>query len=467
VLRARSELRQALSLRLWSTFPLLLVPAAGALLGGASGAAWGLALGALIAGIGSLIVVSKPTPAHDGTPRLLIDASNLRVGGGVQVAASFLDELAALQEKGEVEQYRWLKTADVHASPVVARELGPGTSSRLSVEVRRLSWRKWLFRSRQRFDVVFVVFGPDYGRRRSRRLVMGFADGTLVHDRPGALPAPRGRARVRQTVRRIVAAWAFRRSDVLVVETDELRRVVSQRLPFDLRSIEVVPNSWSRVFDELESWLPLDRDVRAFAGNATVLSYVCRNYPHKNLEFLGGLGAELRRIHHCDVVFAVTLTETEWRRMSAGFRAACINVGPLDVRKVPTLLQSTDGVIFPSLLESFSATPIEAMRMGKPLFASDRSFVRTVCKDAPIFFDPEDPVAAAKVVAGALADPRLLVRHVKLGLEIARSAPTARDRALRYLKILDRELEIRESRDAGAAAGDGARTEYPAAQPAP
>ena len=57
-----------------------------------------------------------------------------------------------------------------------------------------------------------------------------------------------------------------------------------------------------------------------------------------------------------------------------------------------------DAIIFPSLLECFSATPLEAMAMEKPFFASDREFIRDVCSDYALYFDPEDPISAANVI---------------------------------------------------------------------
>ena len=58
----------------------------------------------------------------------------------------------------------------------------------------------------------------------------------------------------------------------------------------------------------------------------------------------------------------------------------------------------TTGVIFPSLLECFSATPIEAMIMKKPVFASDRLFVRQSCDGFVNYFDPNSPESIAKSI---------------------------------------------------------------------
>ena len=67
-------------------------------------------------------------------PRVLVDASNLRAGGGVQVAGSFLDELARFSDDAFlVSRYPWIETVDVEATPEVIANLAPDTAQRLGV----------------------------------------------------------------------------------------------------------------------------------------------------------------------------------------------------------------------------------------------------------------------------------------------------------------------------------------------
>jgi glycosyltransferase involved in cell wall biosynthesis len=45
-------------------------------------------------------------------------------------------------------------------------------------------------------------------------------------------------------------------------------------------------------------------------------------------------------------------------------------------------------LILPTLLESFTATYLEAMKFDCPVLTSDLDFAREVCGDAAIYFDP-------------------------------------------------------------------------------
>ena len=89
-----------------------------------------------------------------------------------------------------------------------------------------------------------------------------------------------------------------------------------------------------------------------------------------------------------DVRFLVTLTNEEWLKRDDRFHAYVDNVGSISIAQCPSFYNLLDGVIFPSLLECFSATPIEAMIMKKPVFASDRLFVKQACEDFVNYFDP-------------------------------------------------------------------------------
>jgi len=96
-----------------------------------------------------------------------------------------------------------------------------------------------------------------------------------------------------------------------------------------------------------------------------------------------------------------------------------------------------DAIIFPSLLECFSATPLEAMAMKKPLFASDRKFVRDVCGDFAWYFDPEDPSDAANLISTYInKQMKLNGEELNAAREHAIQFSNAHQRAINYLRII-------------------------------
>ena len=98
-----------------------------------------------------------------------------------------------------------------------------------------------------------------------------------------------------------------------------------------------------------------------------------------------------------------------------------------------------DAIIFPSLLECFSATPLEAMIMKKPLFASDRGFIKDVCFDFAYYFEPTDPESAAAVIHNFLESQCNEELEAKLlaAKKHAENFSNARQRAVKYVDIIE------------------------------
>ena len=202
--------------------------------------------------------------------------------------------------------------------------------------------------------------------------------------------------------------------------------------------VDVVPNAVNSMVVRAAPDPAIATSIEAARGSADLLlCYPTRPYPHKNLDFLSGLASELAA---CGILarFVVTLRESEWGSQRATLRDVCINLGEVRIDQISTVMRSCDGLVFPSLLEAYSVTPIEAMALGVPVFASDRDFVRSVCHDAAVYFDPTDPSTAAATIASSLS-PDELHRRVQLGIGVVAQAPTATERAEKYLSILTDE----------------------------
>lgn len=374
----------------------------------------------------------------DGAAPVLIDASNLQSGGGLQVASSFIDELSALvEDESSVNSYPWVRRLVVHASGPVIENLTRSSETLLLRKVDRFGARaKSLRAPSQHFGVSFTIFGPEYSRRRAVRRINGFADGTSLFDTVGA--STRFRDRALQSARRNISRVLFSRQDLLVVEADHVKAALVARWHLTPSRIVVVPNTLNDVFRRVGS---TPTSVHLNSEGALRICYVTRSYPHKNIELLGRVGELLESKYGIPVRFILTLREDEWALLSPLTRRHSINVGPLPVAALPSLYSQCDFSIFPSLVESFSVTPLEALACGVPLLASDRPFVRDVCGPAATYFDPLDPADTAHRVATLSRNDTSLRLQVDEGKRLIEQWPTARDRALSYLSLIDGELK--------------------------
>jgi glycosyltransferase involved in cell wall biosynthesis len=371
-------------------------------------------------------------------PRVVVDAGNVVRGGGIQVASSFLDEICRLRLEAEPGRtWPWLATAELRVSPeVLANMRHPDARRTVVVDQRTRPW------SRKRpvapADVVFEVFGPVYRSVPARRRITGFADATSLFPEYAAVEGPCSRTRL--ALRRRLSRWTFSRADTLVCESASIRDSLAERWGWPVERVHVVPNVLNGAFTapDIERDLPaLDRIPR----DRATFCYVTRAYPHKNLDVLGAAGDVLRTRHGVDVRFVVTLTDQELSQLSPSTRRQAVNLGPLEISHVPAVYRRCTGTVFTSLLECFSATPLEAMALGSPLVASDRGFVRDVAGDAARYVEPTSPDSVASGLLDVLQDERGRERRRNVGLVRIGGWPDAQDRTYEYLRIIADALD--------------------------
>jgi glycosyltransferase involved in cell wall biosynthesis len=318
--------------------------------------------------------------------KLTINASNLHHGGGVQVAVSFLWELLSIDASH----------FDVVVSTVVdteLKQLGANAAKFGSYQVHDSFGIKAMFDYKLRrllnsSDVVFTVFGPLYCFLPNTKVVVGFAQPWIIYPENEIFKASNIYTRLKIRIKFFIQKLFYFNSDLLVVEHGHVKKGL-EKLSRDL-NVEVVHNCVSSVFGGPKS-------VSQFKNVDDVikLGYLSRDYPHKNLDIIPSMLRSLKEGYGLTAKFYVTLTYDEWSSKSLTFRENVINVGSLAVEGCPAFYASLDGVVCPSLLECFSATPLEAMLMKRPVFVSDRHFFRDACGDCALYFDPLLPESIA------------------------------------------------------------------------
>ena len=371
------------------------------------------------------------------TLRLLINASNLRVGGVVQVGISAIDEISRLGPEGMEISVLACEGVDRNLS-----QIGCDTGAFARYRVRSVPglspFDPVLDKEIARADAVFTIFGPLYARRRPKVSVMGFAQPWIIYPKNdiyrGLSPIAKAKSRLKYGVQ---AAILRRNADHAIVEAGHVKEGLVARGLFSEGQVSVVSNCVSDIFRQPELWRPVALPVALRERKGWRIGFLGRDYPHKNLSILPDVARVLRERHGIVADFLVTLTEAEWQARSPEFRSAVTNVGPLDLAQCPSFYAGLDAAIFPSLLECFSVMPLEAMAMGLRVFASDRPFVRDICGPFARYFDPHAPEAAAACIADGLATPPSEEEREMIRAQgFAGMSP--RERAESYLEIIRR-----------------------------
>jgi glycosyltransferase involved in cell wall biosynthesis len=369
--------------------------------------------------------------------RVLINCSNLFIGGGVAVATSVIDCLSRM-DHGE------LKISLLLSSCVQQnlREIGTDFGAFESSQTRDFQGIQAFWQGADKyfgnFDLVFTVFGPAYFACRNTRHLFGFAQPNILYpDNPVSKAQPT-LSRWKTRLKFELQAWFFSRADAIVVELEHVKAGLMKRRLFQSKPVDIVYSAVHTIYLTPDKWTAVN--IPRQPGRLK-LGLISSNYPHKNLSILPEVKSLLSSIYGRDVDIYVTLTNDEWQACDACFRDSIVNVGTLSLKQCPTFYHAIDGVLFPSLLECFSAVPLEAMVMGRPLFASNFSFVRDVCGNHCQYFDPLDATDIARTIDAYFSSPaqdrQLLLDAAKVHVQ---RFPGPQERASSYLKLVRQTL---------------------------
>lgn len=326
---------------------------------------------------------------------ILINAANLHSGGAIAVASSFIKELSSSS------------AVDLSISLLISTDVSNNLSA---MGVDLLVFREvvvkdyyglsamWngLYAHLTGYDAVFTVFGPAYTLRKIPNHLVGFAQPNIIYPDNPVFKSLSLINKFKTRLQYLVQERFFSLASELVVELEHVRRGIENRGFFGSKPIHIVNSAVDAVFSRVADWLPVRLEK---TSGSLSLGIISRNYPHKNLSILPDVKRRLAEDFNLRADFYVTFTAEEYAQCSADFRKNIVNVGPLKLAQCPSFYNEMDGVVFPSLLECFSAVPIETMMIKKPLFASDLPFIRDCCHNHANYFDPLNAEEIAKSIA--------------------------------------------------------------------
>lgn len=368
--------------------------------------------------------------------RVLINMSNLHGGGGLQVGISFVNELLKLP----IPEYsvRLLISNEI----ALALDHGRVSESNWELEVCNSYGLKSLVSRlssiEKSYDVVFTLFGPKYTFNNSVVNIVGFAQAWIIYPDNPIFKSFSWFDKCKVRLKFFLQKKFFKQSDHSVVELEHVKDALIRQGIFNKESISVVHNTISSLYLDRKQWkaIQLPKKIKEIS-----IGLVSRDYPHKNISILPTVAKLLNEKHGLPVKFYFTLTDREWAKYKDQFGAYGETIGELCVTECPSFYEQLDAVVFPSLLECFSATPLEALSMRVPLFASDRGFVRDVCADHAIYFDPLDADDIARAIANYFLGDGKSDEELEEARNYVLSFSSAEERAKRYLEIIEQYLE--------------------------
>ncbi|MFA0254814.1 glycosyltransferase [Vibrio breoganii] len=371
--------------------------------------------------------------------KLLINASNLHVGGGVQVASSFLYELSLL-----LKSQKYSDDISVVCSDTVYKNLPLGFDKGVFnqfniINVCGLNGPSVKVKKKfAGFDVCFTIFGPLYFSPKVKVHICGFAQAWIAYPKNIAYQTLTLSDWFKCKIKFMIQSYFFRHYDKLIVEQMHVKNAL-EKIGYANQNISVVYNCVSAIYDDNSQWLPVDFDSSKFTNNI-VLGFIGRPYSHKNIMILNQVNEILvsKFGMHCDFIF--TFTDIEMQQCGFSSKSNFYSVGEINIAQCPAFYDLLDALLFPSLLECFSASPIEAMKMNTTVIASNYPFVKELCGDAAFYFNPLSANDIARVIFNVFSNKTLIEEKKRLGNKLVSELPTAKERAVSYLNIIKESI---------------------------
>lgn len=215
---------------------------------------------------------------------------------------------------------------------------------------------------------------------------------------------PEGRDPVWKLYARLTFRYAARHADVVINVTETARDQVIDLLGSD-RSRSVVINHG--ITDRTAEAADLART----ADLSPYILTVGATAPNKNIESLVKAFAQLHKagdIHGYKLIVAGPQDRShpalEEMVSIEGLANEVLLMGKVSDSRLAALYTNASLFVFPSLSEGFGLPPLEAMRHGVPVAASDAPCIPETLGDAALYFNPRDVSAIADAIRSIITD---------------------------------------------------------------
>jgi glycosyltransferase involved in cell wall biosynthesis len=331
-------------------------------------------------------------------PKVLFNCSTNVVGGGVKNAAIFIREVqhfhcidwvyaVSPQVHALLEEWRIL----VKDSFVF--KISPSRSIKARRELLRLEKDHGV-------DCVYTMSGPSYVTFSSLH-IQGISNPHITHaDLKDVGFILSIRKYYTYLVHTAYQRYMSKKADFFVFQTESSRVGFCERTGVKHKNTIVIPNAI---------------DISAFEFGVAernlnddgLLKILCpaAPYPHKCLGLIPHYAAALKSMGFERFVFYLTIHKESYlyRKILCDSGALKVqenveSIGAYSYKDVSLVYESSDMVFIPSLVETFSATYLEAFAARRPLLAADRPFAKDICSDAAVYVEPKDPIDVAKKI---------------------------------------------------------------------
>ncbi|MCE4566484.1 glycosyltransferase [Maribellus sp. CM-23] len=368
--------------------------------------------------------------------KLLINTSNLKKGGALQVAHSFLTEI-----KENTEHFFHVVLSTALSEQINTQEFSPNFTfynyaidlGILNITIGKDSFLDSL-ENKIKPDKVFSVFGPTYWKPKTTHIA-GYAKPQYIYKNSPFFDILSTKEKFKLKISEIIHLHNFKRfCDILITETHDVTSSL-QKIFGNKKQIYTVTNFYNQIFDTPHLW---SKEIQLPDFDGYSLLTIASNYPHKNLNIIPKVVKHLmHKEPEMKFRFILTIDKSELNEQNPEVLNHIVFLGKVNIYQCPNLYKQVDFMFLPTLLECFSASYPEAMRMEKPILTSNLSFAQGLCGGAAVYFNPLNPEDIANKISELINNKDKQKEIIKNGVKQLRNFDTASERARKYIEIIE------------------------------
>jgi len=302
------------------------------------------------------------------------------------------------------------------------------------------------FINRNKIELVYTMSGPAYVKFPVTH-IMGLSNAYITHANWESFRLRGGFLIAVKYFFYVFAQFYYSlKADFFVFQTNYSKDAFKKRAFINESKLKVIPNAYDSSIKDYFNFNNKPNEV----GKKKLIRIFCpgAHYPHKGLQFIPEIICETEKLNGIEFVFILTLPkskvlekiekEVELKKISKRIK----NIGPYNYDQIISLLEMCDIIFVPSLLETFSASYLEAMCARKPLVAADKPFAKDICKDYAFYVNPRNPKEVASTFVEIFSNPAQNHQKISLAEDILSEFGSQEDR---FKKILSYLQEISNS----------------------
>lgn len=357
--------------------------------------------------------------------RIIINAviGKKRGGGGFQIACNFINS-AKNDHNGDVEWYYFVskdiddaiggKFEEIKDKRYFVFPTQPDKSSHGKVQ-KKLN----LLIEEIKPSVMYSILAPSYMRFKCVEVMRCTNPWVNIKHLPKyVLEEVTWKTRLHLAIMSFVSRCQMRKVHYFVTQSQAAANGINQITHTGLDNIEVVPNVLPAAYNGYE--------VIKVREDTFNIVYVTAPHPHKNVDIIPKVAYLLKTKYDLEKIkFIITIPEKNKEFLDSfnsslhEYNVANMveNVGYQTQNQLKELYSRCDLFFFPSLLETFSVSLVEALYFKMPIVATNIDFNREVTEDAALYFEPKNAEKAAEQIAKLIKDSALYNKMIKVGQE--------------------------------------------------